>query len=206
MHRPVPLPQAYSASSIAVSVISEVATIKPLLWRKSANARSSSISQCQHVRKAAELLLASVRYPQASSPETSWSSLTSSLHTAQKPRVSSPATATTDRASRYSTQHPPRPHLSWPRTPNTKPSASWPEQHSAKTVPGIYVELKDQGHITDGLVPYAGGRFPPITNSIAHSGDPEPQSHELIGSGKKTEQGSRIWKTVHVSQSARHVE
>lgn len=154
MQRPVPLPQAYSALSTAISVT--VAATKPLPWRKSANARPSS--ECQHVRKAADLLLASKRLPQTSSLESSCYFLASSLHAAQKSRVSSPNTAATDQASRYSTQRPPRPHPPG-RERLTQTTASWPEQHSAKTAPRIYVELKDQGHMTDSLVPYAGGKF-----------------------------------------------
>ena len=71
------------------------------------------------------------------------------------------------------------------------------------SLPGNYMELKDQGHRTGGQVPYAGGVSSLITNSTARSDSHEPQSHDFTGLG---EDRSRIWKTVHVSQSARHVK
>ena len=92
------------------------------------------------------------------------------------------------------------------RIANTNPSASWPDHHSAKTLPGDYVELKDQQYKAGDLVPYAGGGFPPNTNSTTHSGNYKPRPHELTGLGNEAEECSRIWKTVHLSQSARHIQ
>lgn len=91
------------------------------------------------------------------------------------------------------------------RTPSTNPLASWPDENFAKTLPGDYVELKDQGYTVGGPFPYAGGGFPPITSSTAHSGNHGIQPHEITRSENEPEEGSRIWKTVHVSQNARHV-
>ena len=71
------------------------------------------------------------------------------------------------------------------------------------SLPGDYMELKDQGHNAGGQVPYAGGVSSFITNSTTRSDSHEPQSYDSTGSG---EERSRIWKTVHVSQSARHVQ
>ena len=95
---------------------------------------------------------------------------------------------------------------SWGRNPNIKPSASWPGQHSAKTVSSDYVELKDQGYKADILVPYAGCASPLITNSTSQRGNPKPQPHNFMSKGNKAEESNGTWKTMNVSQSACQVE
>lgn len=91
------------------------------------------------------------------------------------------------------------------RTPNAKTSASWPNQHGAQALSEDFVELKDHGYKANGLVPYAGGDLPPTTEISAHTGNHEPQPYDFRRSGNEIEEGRRIWRTVHVSQSARHV-
>lgn len=70
------------------------------------------------------------------------------------------------------------------------------------------MELKEQAYKAGGLVvPYTGGGdFSPITNISGNTGNHEPRPYEFRGSGNEAEEGRRIWKTVHVNQSARHVQ
>ena len=68
------------------------------------------------------------------------------------------------------------------------------------------MELTDQGYKAGGLLPFAGGGFPPITNFSGDTGNHEPRPYEFRGPGNEAEEGRRIWKTVHVSQSPRHVQ
>ena len=88
---------------------------------------------------------------------------------------------------------------------NAKASASWPNQHSAQVLPEDSVELKDQGYKAGGLVPYADGVLPRTTKISGHVGNDKPQPYGFGGPGNEAEEGRRIWRTVHVSQNARHV-
>ena len=94
---------------------------------------------------------------------------------------------------------------SWSRAPIAKLSASWPSQHSAKPLPEDFVELTDEWYKADGLIPYAGADFHPITNVSGHIGNYEARPYEFRGLRNEIEESRRIWKTVRVSQSARRV-
>lgn len=70
---------------------------------------------------------------------------------------------------------------------------------------GEYVELKDQRRKASVQAPYAGLDSSFITNSTAHSENLEPSPLEFTKSANEAGGGKQIWKTVQVSQSARHV-
>ena len=70
---------------------------------------------------------------------------------------------------------------------------------------GEYVELKDQGHKASVQAPYAGLGSSFITNSTKHSENLESDPLDYTQSGNEAGGGKLIWKTVQVSQSARHV-